>query len=86
MRCHSFAIPLPTARQVELRSRSSHSLKKVSERLQHLAFPNASLAVPSATQVADLSRNEICVDEDLHEVVHDLVDARSPLQTMSEVK
>ena len=40
---------------IELRSWSLNSLKKVSESLKHLPGPNASLAVPSATQVVDLS-------------------------------
>ena len=35
---------------IELRSCPLNSLEKVSERLQHLAVPNAGLAFPSATQ------------------------------------
>ena len=38
---------------IELRSRSLSSWEKVSERPQQLAVPNASLAVPSATQTTD---------------------------------
>ena len=68
--CHSFFL---------------NSLKKLSERLQHLAVPTASPPVPSATQARDAFDSQKCfshgmwVDKDLYEIVHDFVDARPPL-------
>ena len=58
----------------------------MSEHLKHIAAPSASLAVQSdsRSKVLNLSGHGTWANTNLHEIIQDVVDVMSPLQTIAK--